>query len=336
MSTPGAPIYRFDGDSAPDSDFEPGQLRDLVPGNRGRLLDPRRTPVRIVEIDAAQGVFELEIVDFEDRGARWRVPFEEASSYQFEHGSPRAADATVAAYAQVVATFDRELLIEAPGAERSATLARLAAARSAAAHWLDARGLSSVRLTELIETREGDPDCSLLLGDYLAERALGELDSAFARAFVSNPRSGELVKGHAIVLAELGLCSYAGKVIRDPRLFAGAWSRERRAEHLIARLAFTQALWSRTAPAEPALYRALSWERQLEGRPPGSFVSATFSAAVALAHFQGGPSTRSAMILRQVLPRERLLMTFLETPAMSAQFKEAEAVLIGDPLSRCF
>ena len=40
--------------------------------------------------------------------------------------------------------------------------------------------------------------------------------------------------------------------------------------------------------------------------------------------------------MRQLTPAERLLMTFLETPAMSRQFKEAEAVLIGDPLNRCF
>ncbi len=193
-----------------------------------------------------------------------------------------------------------------------------------------------VELAGPIESRTGDPECSRLLAAYLAERELAEIDDAFARAFVSNPRSGELVKGHAVVLAELGLCSYAGKVIRGDDVFSGAWSRDRRGEHLIARLAFTSALWARAVPGKLPLYRALASDSQLELRAPGSFVSATFSEGVALAHFHGGPSTRAASIMRQLTPAERLLMTFLETPAMSRQFKEAEAVLIGDPLNRCF
>jgi hypothetical protein len=52
-----------------------------------------------------------------------------------------------------------------------------------------------------------------------------------------------LVRGHAIVLAELGLCDYLGKAPRDPELFAGRWSRERRTDHLLWRLAPTHELW---------------------------------------------------------------------------------------------
>lgn len=33
---------------------------------------------------------------------------------------------------------------------------------------------------------------------------------------------------------------------------------------------------------------------------------------------------------RQQTPIDRLFMTFLETPSLSLQFKEAEAILIGD------
>lgn len=62
--------------------------------------------------------------------------------------------------------------------------------------------------------------------------------------FVSNPASGELVKGHAIVLAELGPCPYRGEIVRHPELFTGQWSKPRRAEHLVVRLAFMQELFS--------------------------------------------------------------------------------------------
>ena len=48
--------------------------------------------------------------------------------------------------------------------------------------------------------------------------------------------AGELVTGHRIVIAELGLVPYAGKVVRDPGLFEGRWSKPRRAAHVLARL----------------------------------------------------------------------------------------------------
>ncbi len=114
VSAPRTPIYLTDSEGAPDDEFEAGELRHLVPGNRGRLLDPRRTPVLVAEIHAAQGLFEVEILDFEDRGACWLVPFEEAGRYQFERGSQAAGAALLADYERAVRRFDRELLIAAP------------------------------------------------------------------------------------------------------------------------------------------------------------------------------------------------------------------------------
>ena len=92
--------------------------------------------------------------------------------------------------------------------------------------------------------RSGDPELFALLDGFIADCDVADLEQRFASAFVSNPRSGEFVKGHAIVLAELGLCPYRGKVVRDPNMFEGPGRKARRAEHLIARLAFTRVLWS--------------------------------------------------------------------------------------------
>ena len=39
----------------------------------------------------------------------------------------------------------------------------------------------------------------------MTEKGLWDIEEAFAEQYVRNPNSGELVKGHAIVLAELGL-----------------------------------------------------------------------------------------------------------------------------------
>ncbi len=85
------------------------------------------------------------------------------------------------------------------------------------------------------------------------------------------------------------------------------------------------------------LYRAAAADAPL-GRPaPQSFVSATFSSAVAEAHFSGGPTTVAAVMWRQRLPVERLLMTFLETSELNERFLEAEAILVGgDPANPAF
>ncbi|HWK27633.1 MAG TPA: hypothetical protein VNS09_13780 [Solirubrobacter sp.] len=306
-------------------------------GNRGRLLDARRTPVTVTGIAPHTAMFEVEIGAFEDVGARWRLPFEDVAGFQFARDSALASDDVVAERRRAADRFDRPGHVEVAPNVREDTLRRLAGERRAVGGWLAAHDaiLRGVDVRASIATREGVPGLFALLERFLASRGLAELDRRFTETFVSNPRSGELVKGHAIVLAELGLCAYRGQVVRDPRLFDGAWSKARRAEHLLARLAFTQALWSRLDHAQLTLYRAAAADGQLAPRPR-SFVSATFSKEVADDHFQGGPTTRVAVLWRQVVPLDRVLMTFLETAAMSRTFKEAEAVLLADPGNRAF
>ena len=96
---------------------------------------------------------------------------------------------------------------------------------------------------------DGGLDLSRLVGDsrvwqtceaYFRAKGLWEIEDAFAAQYVSNPHSGEFVKGHRIVLAEMGLAEYRDRVLRDERTLAGVWSKAARAEHIIARLAFVQ------------------------------------------------------------------------------------------------
>jgi hypothetical protein len=162
----------------------------------------------------------------------------------------------------------------------------------------------------------------MVVAEVLGARGLAEVDDRFADAFVTNPRSGELIKGHAIVLAELGLCRYEGRIVRDPAIFE-QWPKAVRAQHIIVRLALVRELLHRLGREEVVLY--------LQPRPTASFLSATFAREVAEEHFAGGARTRSAVMWRQVTEVERLFMTFLETPALNRQFREAEAVLVGGP-----
>ncbi|GII04080.1 hypothetical protein [Planobispora takensis] len=125
-----------------------------------------------------------------------------------------------------------------------------------------------------------------------------------------------------------GPCAFAGRAIRDPKTFAAGWGKERRAEHIVVRSAFTQALWELCTGAV-VVYRGMALRGPLESRPV-SPVSATFSGQVAEAHFDA-PETAAGALSRQRLTVERLFMTFLESSAMNERYLEAEVPLFADP-----
>jgi hypothetical protein len=323
-------VYQRDPGALPDSAFEPGELRHLVPGNRARLLDARRTPVTVRGIAMEQGVFDLEVTAFEDAGARWRLPFEDVERYQFARGGETAPPETVAAYRRAVDRLGRPLIIPFDRKARAVTLRRLAAERERVRAWLGRRlPDAGLDLPRLLGGRDGDDRLFDALEDLMGERGLAGVETGFGEVFVSHPGSGETVKGHAIVLAEMGLVAYRGTVVRDPGLFDGAWSRERRRSHVLTRLAFVQELLTRAGLPAVMLYRGAAWDRRPLRRRRGSFVSATFDRAVAEAHFAGGPATVGTVLHRQLVSVERLFMTFLETRALNGAFKEAEAVLLA-------
>jgi hypothetical protein len=328
-------VYEWNLDRLSDDGFVEADLAHLVVGNRGRMRDPRRTPVEVTEVKAKTGSFVVRVCAFEDTGAEWELPLHAISAFQFSVGALPASERDLASLQRARERFDRDLTIGAEPATRQSTLASVARRRKDVASWLAARR-AQVDIAAHIESREGDPGIYELVEEFFAERGLGELESCFSATFVSNPASGELVKGHAIVAAELGLCPFRGKVARDPELFSGAWSRDRRAEHLTWRLALVQELWRSLGGEGLACYRGAASETPIEAGAKGSFVSATMSRVVAQAHFDGGPTTGFGAMWRQPLPLERLFMSFLETRAMNAKFHEVEVVLIGDPSNTVF
>lgn len=117
-------VYESDPDAAPDSEFIHGGLHHLVAGNRGRLLDPRRTPVHVTCVSPEIGFFEVEIKAFEDAGARWLVPLESVGSYQFAHGSATVGGAELAALRAAVARCDIQITITGGLTARDSTQRR--------------------------------------------------------------------------------------------------------------------------------------------------------------------------------------------------------------------
>jgi hypothetical protein len=325
------PIHESDPDQAPDSDFEPGEPHHLVPGNTGRMLDTRRTPVRVGAVDPDLGTFEVEVLAFEDRGARWLIEAERVSHFQFPPDAPRADAATVTALAAAAASSARPLDIPVDPRARARTRARLRDEEHRAAAVL---GDASRHID--LGCRLGDASVQGTLRDYLAARGLADLEAGFAARYVSNPSSGELVKGHEIVIARLGLVPYHGRVVRDPHLFAGEWSEERRAEHVVARLGFVRAMLRTAGHDRVWLYRGLATDAPLSVARAWTFVSATFDRAVAESIAGRGPATVVSVLIGQLVPIDRVFMTFIETAELNGVYHEAEAILLADRRNRAF
>ncbi len=331
-------IYLSNPDRSPDSAYEPGELAHLVTGNAGRLLDPRRTPVTVVDVRVETGMFRVRLDAFEDAGATWDVPFEQVDRYQFERGAARAGTTDVVRFRAAVERFDRPLSIPCDPARAAATAGRLDEERRAAGAWLAAgsRFLGARGSLPDPEARRGEPELCLDLLAFMGDRGLRDLEEGFARQYVRNPGSGELVKGHRLVIAGLGLASYEGSIVRDPAIFDGAWSTDRRAAHVLARMGFVRAFFAALGIDRLAVFRGLSTEGPLEPRRRRSFVSATTSRAVARSHYEAGGPGATRLLIEQSVPVSRVFMTWYETAAMNEHYREAEVVLLDDPANPAF
>ena len=299
----------------PDADFAAGGLQHLAVGNDGRLLDARRTPVRItaIDVDARHG---------RARGAvRSRTP------------ARAVADPLRGA---------RALSVRAPRGARTPTSSSVRRARCAAcAHPITIEPSPSsaprpapasprTRATLMARLDELDAPADPRPAHRGAHRRPGaarrsrppcwpstrvdDLDDAFAGAYVSNPWAGERVKGHAIVLAELGLARYRGPIVRDPAIFDGAGSSAARAEHLIvrARARPGRSGADRRPDGRPLSRRSVRGGRAAaRARPAGVD---DFARAVADAHVAGGPATRAPTSCAAPSRSRRCSMTFWETP----------------------
>ena len=113
--------YQHDPAMAPDSDFQPGRLEHLVIGNACRLLDARRTPLRVLAVRADIATFRVEVIAFEDAGATWDLPFEDVARLQFANDATQAPSAEVAAFRAAIDRVGGHLDVVADPAQRADT-----------------------------------------------------------------------------------------------------------------------------------------------------------------------------------------------------------------------
>jgi hypothetical protein len=244
-------------------------------------------------------------------------------------GASTLAESDVRELETIVARLDRPLEVPVSRQAHDRTLHEIEAERARIRGRLHGHpGLKSVDVGACIRTRRGSKHAADAIESLLDEAGLAKLERSLTRTHVSNPHSGDFVKGHAIVIAEMGLWPYVGKVVRDGTVFTGEASREHRRAHVVLRLAFLQELMAMIGCATVQLYRGTAVDRPPRPARSESLVSATFSRDVAMSHFES--RAELASLVRRQVPVSRLFMTFLETSAMSERYLEAEAVLIGE------
>ena len=130
-------VYQFNPDMLPDTSFHPGNIRYIVPGNEGRLLDTRRTPLRVLDVKRTSGFFVVEILDFEDKGACWELPLERVDRCQFAQGSAEACKADVKLYTEIILRLDRPLIIPANPHHQAKSETSITSLRKDVGTWLE-------------------------------------------------------------------------------------------------------------------------------------------------------------------------------------------------------
>ncbi len=322
-----AKFHQFNPNMLPDDEFVPGNLEFLVPGNAGRLLDGRRTQGKLLEIDEESAMFKWQILEFEDKGKQWDLPAEDIVRFQFNRQAQRLAKFEVSKLAKRIHDFQDELVIRGKPPVRAVEIEETQEAANA---WLVSNSRFFDDAPKLnLNSRIGPPVLATDLMRYMQDYGLDDLEKRTAENVVLNPSSGEWVKGMEIVLAQMGLADFQGKVTRTKDVFSGMGEKSKRERYLIHRLAFMRAYLRKLSLEELVLYRGASTEKAWQPRPK-TLRSYTFSLRVArsFAKFDRTSRFRHASLSKDTFPVDRVFMTYLETAAMNRQYAEAEAMIL--------
>lgn len=326
-------IHQQDKKREPDSSFVPGSVGYLVPGNRCRLLDGRRTPGVIEAVFEESAMFRWRITAFEDKGAFWDMPVEHVKRYQFAKDAGTLDSSAVQALEQRSALLDKELIIPRKKKAQVKTDREITLVQKEAASWLKSESefLQSSKALDF-SMRLGPPEVAADFLRFMKVKKLKEYETRTAVNFVSNPESGEWVKGMNIVLAEIGIHRFHGKAPRTEDIFEGMGAKLERARYLVHRLAFLRAFFRQMEIDSVPLYRGASMEWEWRPQDDRNFTSWSFNREVAKSFCEEGLSGkfRHGYLIRRTFPVSKLLMTYIETAEMNNQFKEAEALVLTD------
>mgnify|MGYP001803268847 CR=1 FL=1 len=313
------------------------ELAHLVLGQTLYLKDPRNTPVEVYGHEPSTASFTVRVSDFEDAGVEWVLPLWDVSKFLVPPSAKRLSSDEYRSLGRHIDTFHRTTRIEAHAESLATTLAEIRHRQRDIEQWLTENAPNLPADANALTC--GTTPCgawSDALGSYLDAMGLAGIERDFVTGYASNPHAGEMIKGHRMVLAELGLCPYVGDVVRDQATFEGAVSKSHRRAHILTRLAFMRILFAKCAMPAVPLYRTIYSDQALSPPRNTGFVSATFSHDVATALFTSAQERRHAAMYWQSVSVDRVFATYFETPALSARYEEAEAILLFDSETTTF
>lgn len=321
----------------PSTPLAPAEIANLIPGTKLHLSDPRRTPVEVIELEPETASFLVRVTDFEDEGAEWSFALWDVSKFLVPPSAHRMPEQQIKSLCKNIERLNRHIQIDADKTRFQDSTTQIRNIRH------QAKAILGQRLTELPSDPEklfnsdaASAEWASALARLLKHYGLSAIEQAFIASYSSNPHAGEMIKGHRIILAELGLCPYAGQPVRSPDVFGGTWSKKLRRAHILTRMAFCRLMMERLELAAAPLYRAVYSDNEITTPRNSGFVSTTFSETVAKDLFRCGLETKASAIYWQKVPAERIFATFIETPPLSARYQEAEAILIYDPQNNLF
>jgi len=324
-------LHQFDENMRPDSDFNYGDLSHLVEGNTCRLLDGRRTPGYIEKVFMDSAMFRWKISKFEDEGKYWDVPMEYIDDYQFDKDVERLNTTSVEKIEKLIKSFDKPLEIMADDAAKKETEEQIKTAQAQIEKWLKENSVFLESDQKLdMDSNKGSQLLAQDLQKYMASIGFAEAEKLTSEMIVLNPNSGEWIKGLTIVLAEMGIVSYYGKITRTPDVFAGMGSKDKRKEYIVHRLAFIRAIFAILDMNELPVYRGMSSEANWKGTKR-TFISFTFNQEVgqSYADFSKNSRAKNSYLIKATMPIESFFMTYLETESMNERYLEAEALIFN-------
>ena len=333
-------IYEQDHNIRPDTEFIKGILHFLVPGNKGRLLDARRTPVQVDKYLPESGLMHIKILKFEDKGSIWELPAEEIVDFQFEKNSVKLDDSQVNKIKKTIERLDSDLNIQANSKRLKKTNEQIGEAISKVLKWIEYNSSYLHKNNTLdLNLKVGPMDLQADFAKYMQIHKLKDLDYRISQTWASQS-GGEIIKALQQTMAEMGLLNYYGKSLRDKSILKTIGT-QTFMNYVIHRLAFVRSFFSKIGINRLTLYRGMSSEKGWRPKSkPWSSWTPILQIANCHADFEvcGVHQNKStdSYLFKRTLPIEKIFMTYFETMGLNQQWKETEVIVIHDESDRKF
>jgi hypothetical protein len=160
-------LDKLSHDTRPDKDFLPGKVEYLVAGNKGRMLDGRRAPFEVIKRMPEVGMWQIALLDFEDKGSLWEIPYEDVTSYQFELDSREASIQECIEIVQTILTLNKTFSIPQATSQRDNTFKEIRQDRLICKKLFRKAGVTRFMPETYVKKMHGSKQFYNLLEDYM-------------------------------------------------------------------------------------------------------------------------------------------------------------------------